>query len=183
MIDLHCHSHISDGALPPEEVVALAAKNGCTMLALTDHDHTGGLAAARSAAQQHNIRFINGVEISVTWRGRTIHMVGLDFDEHESSLQSLLAQLRQGRIERMEKIGAKLAKRGIEGAAAGALSLAANPEMVSRTHMAQWLVQQGLVRNKQAAFTQFLGEGKCAAVRHQWAELGDAVAAVRAAEV
>ena len=71
MIDLHCHSHISDGALPPEEVVALAAKNGCTMLALTDHDHTGGLAAARSAAQQHNIRFINGVEISVTWRGRT----------------------------------------------------------------------------------------------------------------
>ena len=181
MIDLHCHSHISDGALPPEEVVALAAKNGCTMLALTDHDHTGGLVAARSAAQQHNIRFINGVEISVTWRGRTIHMVGLDFDEHESSLQSLLAQLRQGRIERMEKIGAKLAKRGIEGAAAGALSLAANPEMVSRTHMAQWLVQQGLVRNKQAAFTQFLGEGKCAAVRHQWAELADAVAAVRAA--
>ncbi|MDK4528683.1 PHP domain-containing protein [Kingella kingae] len=181
MIDLHCHSTVSDGALPPDEVVALAAQNGCTMLALTDHDHTGGLAIARATAQQHGIRFINGVEISVTWRGRGVHIVGLDFDEHESSLQTLLARLRLGRIDRIEQIGAKLAKHGIAGAAEGALALATNREMVSRTHMADWLVQQGLVRNKQAAFTKYLGDGKCGFVRHQWADLAETVQAINQA--
>lgn len=178
MYDLHCHSTVSDGALPPEAVVALAAENGCTMLALTDHDHTGGLARARMAAVEHGIRFINGVEISITWRGQSVHIVGLDFDEDHGSLQSLLARLRAGRIERMMEMGAKLAKLGIQGAAEGALALAPNREMVSRTHLADWLVQQGVVRNKQAAFTKFLGDGKCAAVRHEWATLEEAVGVI-----
>ena len=124
MIDLHCHSTISDGALSPAEVVRLAKQNGCTVLALTDHDHTGGLAEARAEAAQCGIRLINGVEISVTWRGRSVHIVGLDFDEHNSALQTLLAQVRQGRVARLAAMAEKLAKKGINGAYEGALALA-----------------------------------------------------------
>lgn len=181
MIDLHCHSNISDGALPPAEVVKLAAENGCTMLALTDHDHTGGLPEARKAAEMHGIRLINGVEISVTWRGRGVHIVGLDFDEDCEILQSLLASVRTGRLERLEKIAAKFDKIGIRGVYEGALSLAANPEMVSRTHIAEFLIREGLVRNKQQAFTKYLGGGKAAFVQHEWAALPDCVHAIKAA--
>ena len=181
MIDLHCHSTISDGALSPAEVVRLAKQNGCTVLALTDHDHTGGLAEARAEAAQCGIRLINGVEISVTWRGRSVHIVGLDFDEHNSALQTLLAQVRQGRVARLAAMAEKLAKKGISGAYEGALALAANPEMVSRTHLAEFLIQNGHVRNKQQAFTKYLGDGKPAAVAHEWATLAEAVAAITGA--
>ncbi|MCF7521884.1 PHP domain-containing protein [Neisseria sp. ZJ106] len=181
MIDLHCHSNISDGALSPAEVVRLAHANGCTMLSLTDHDHTGGLAAARAEADKLGLRFINGVEISVTWRGRTIHVVGLDFDERCDTLQNLLAQVRQGRLKRLAAIAEKLEKKGITGAYEGSLALAANPEMASRTHIAEFLINGGHVRNKQQAFTKYLGEGKPCAVKHEWATLADCVAAVKAA--
>ena len=90
MIDLHCHSTVSDGMLSPTEVVRLARQNGCTLLALTDHDHTGGLAEARAEADTLGLPFVNGVEISVTWRGRTIHIVGLDFDEHNEPCKTCL---------------------------------------------------------------------------------------------
>lgn len=111
MIDLHCHSTVSDGMLSPTEVVRLARQNGCTLLALTDHDHTGGLAEARAEADTLGLPFVNGVEISVTWRGRTIHVVGLDFDEHNETLQNLLAEVRKGRLKRLEAITAKLEKK------------------------------------------------------------------------
>lgn len=178
MIDLHCHSTISDGALTPIEVVQLAAQNGCTLLALTDHDHTGGLSDARTAAAHYGIKFINGVEISVTWRHRTVHIVGLDFDEHNETLQNLLARVRQGRVQRIGKIAAKLAQRGIPNAFDGAMALASNPEMVSRTHLAEFLYQQGHVRTKQQAFSKYLGEGKTAAVPHEWASLSEAVGTI-----
>lgn len=181
MIDLHCHSTISDGRLNPTEVVQLAHSNGCTLLALTDHDHTGGLAEARQEAQRLGIKFINGVEISVTWRGRTIHIVGLDFQPEHDHLQTLLAHVRQGRLQRLEAIAAKLAKKGISGAYEGALALAPNPEMVSRTHIADFLIQQGIVSKKQQAFTRYLGEGKSCAVAHEWASLPDCIAAIKAA--
>ncbi len=181
MIDLHCHSNISDGLLSPAEVVRLAHANGCTLLALTDHDHTGGLAEARAEAQKCGIRLINGVEISVTWRKRTVHIVGLDFDDGNEDLQHLLADVRKGRLKRLEAIAAKLEKRGIHGAYEGALALAANPEMVSRTHVAEFLINAGHVRNKQQAFTKYLGDGKPASVPHEWADLAAAVAAIRGA--
>ncbi len=181
MIDLHCHSNISDGLLSPAEVVRLAHANGCTLLALTDHDHTGGLAEARAEAQKCGIRLINGVEISVTWRKRTVHIVGLNFDDGNEDLQKLLAEVRKGRLKRLEAIAAKLEKRGISGAYEGALALAANPEMVSRTHVAEFLIHAGHVRNKQQAFTKYLGDGKPASVPHEWADLAEAVAAVNGA--
>ena len=181
MIDLHCHSTISDGALSPAEVVRLAHANGCTMLALTDHDHTGGLAAARAEADALGLKLINGVEVSVTWRQRTIHIVGLDFDDADAPLQNLLARVRSGRLQRLQAIADKLAKKGIGGAYEGALALAANPEMASRTHLAEYLIQGGHVRNKAQAFSKYLGDGKPASVAHEWAALEDCVAAIKGA--
>ncbi len=181
MIDLHCHSTVSDGMLTPTEVVRLAHQNGCTLLSLTDHDHTGGLAEARTEAQALGLPFVNGVEVSVTWRGRTLHIVGLDFDERHEPLQTLLAKVRQGRLQRLAAIAEKLAKKGISGAYEGALDLAANPEMVSRTHLAEFLIQGGHVRNKQQAFTKYLGEGKPCAVKHEWADLEECMAAINGA--
>lgn len=179
MIDLHCHSHVSDGELSPIELVKIAAANGCTMLALTDHDHTGGIVQAREEAMWRGIRFISGVEISVTWNGSTVHIVGLNFDEQNDMLQNLLSRVRRGRIERIRQMAEKLAKQGIEDAFDGTMNLAAaNPEMVSRTHLADFLVAKGHVRTKQQAFTKYLGEGKSAHVRHQWADLDEAVYAI-----
>lgn len=183
MIDLHCHSSVSDGALTPQQVVQLAAANGCRMLALTDHDHTGGLKQARAEALRCRIQFINGVEISVTWRGKSVHIVGLDFDEDNIQLQNLLVRIRKGRIERLRRIADKLAIKGIQGVYEGALALAsANPEMVSRTHIAEFLLQQGYIRRKQQAFDKYLGDGKVASVAHEWAQLEEAVIAIHAAK-
>ncbi|QNT58665.1 PHP domain protein [Neisseria musculi] len=181
MIDLHCHSNVSDGRLSPAEVVRLAHANGCTLLALTDHDHTGGLTEARAEAQKCGIRLINGVEISVTWRKRTVHIVGLDFDDGNEDLQNLLAEVRKGRLKRLQAIAAKLEKQGIGGAYEGALALAANPETVSRTHVAEFLINTGHVRNQQQAFSKYLGDGKPASVPHEWADLAAAVAAINGA--
>lgn len=167
--------------LSPTEVVRLAHQNGCTLLALTDHDHTGGLAEARAEADTLGLPFVNGVEISVTWRGRTIHVVGLDFDEHNETLQNLLAEVRKGRLKRLEAIAAKLDKKGITGAYEGALALAANKEMASRTHIAEFLIREGHVKNKQQAFTKYLGDGKSCSVRHEWTTLEDCVAAITGA--
>ena len=167
--------------LPPREVVRLAHANGCTLLALTDHDHTGGLAEARAEAAALGMGFVNGVEISVTWRHRSVHIVGLDFDIENEALQNLLAQVRQGRLKRLAAIAAKLEKKGIVGAYDGALALAANPEMVSRTHIADYLIQAGHVRNKAQAFSKYLGDGKPASVAHEWASLEDCVAAIKGA--
>lgn len=181
MIDLHCHSTVSDGALSADAVVELAYQNGCQMLALTDHDHTGGVSLALSRALDLGIQFITGVEISVTWRKRTIHIVGLQIDISNEPFQQLLKENRSGRLERLKLIAAKLAKKGIPDAYFGALAYASNPEMVSRTHIADFLVEKEYVRNKAQAFKKYLGEGKCAHVSHQWAGLGEAVAAIRSA--
>lgn len=182
MIDLHCHSRVSDGAFSPTEVVKMAVANGCTMLALTDHDHTGGVAEAREESMWRGLTFIAGVEISVTWRSQTIHIVGLNFDEHNETLQQLLKRVRAGRIERIAVMAEKLQKHGIMGGFDGAMALAsANPEMVSRTHLADFLVSQGHVRTKQQAFTKYLGEGKSAYIRHQWANLDETIAAINGA--
>ncbi|WP_239424173.1 PHP domain-containing protein [Snodgrassella communis] len=178
-IDLHCHSTVSDGALTPAEIVQRAQANGCTLLALTDHDHTGGVAAARLQATQSGITLINGVEVSVSWRGRTIHIVGLNIALEDERLQTLLQRLRSGRLQRLQSIAEKLAKKGISGAYEGTLALATNIDMVTRTHIADFLVNTGHVNKKADAFRKYLGDGKSCSVKHQWAELTDVVAAIR----
>lgn len=174
-LDLHSHSTFSDGTLTPAELVARAARRGVEVLALTDHDDTGGLAAARAAAAEHGIRLIDGVEISVTWNGQTIHIVGLAIDPCEAALQAGLAATRGGRIERARKMAAALGELGIAGSLEGAQQFSHNPNMIGRTHFARFLVQQGAVKDITTAFKRFLGGGQPCYVPQQWASLGDAV--------
>lgn len=178
-IDLHCHSTISDGRLSPNEVVEIAFENGAELLALTDHDHIGGLTAAWQTAQRLGVSFINGVEISVSWRGRTIHIVGLNFTQSDELEKSLKIN-RQGRFLRLQKIAARLEKKlSVANIVQGALAFANSPDSVSRTHIAQYLVEQGVVDKPQTAFRKYLGEGKIGDIKHQWISLEKAVLAIK----
>lgn len=180
-VDLHCHSNVSDGALAPAAVARRAARAGVDVWALTDHDQLGGLAEARAAALDEGMRFVEGVEISVTWRGSTVHVVGLRIDPRHAGLAAGLAAVRGGRLERARAMARELSAAGIEGSFEGALERAANPAMVSRTHFARYLADIGAVADLRDAFRRFLVPGKPGYVPHQWAALADAVRWILAA--
>jgi predicted metal-dependent phosphoesterase TrpH len=181
-IDLHCHSNVSDGALAPADVARRAARAGVAVWALTDHDQLDGLAEARTAALAAGMRFVDGVEISVTWRGSTVHVLGLRIDPRNAALAAGLASVRGGRIERARAMAHDLSKAGIEGSFEGALERAENPAMVSRTHFARFLADIGAVADLRDAFRRFLVPGKPGYMPHQWAALADAVQWIRAAD-
>lgn len=173
--DLHCHSVVSDGTLTPEALAQRAAANGVELWSLTDHDEVGGQHRARSAARELGMRYLTGAEISVTFIGKTVHIVGLGFDADDEALQLGLAATRGGRGERAQEMADQLAKVGIKGAYEGALRYAGNPELVSRTHFARFLVETGVCRDTGEVFRRFLTDGKPGFVPHRWATLGDAV--------
>jgi len=179
-IDLHCHSNVSDGVLPPAEVVARAAANGVHALALTDHDDVAGIAAAQVAADAAGLTLIPGVEISVSWGGQTVHIVGLRIDPRHPELAAGLKAIRLGRIERARRMGDDLAKSGIAGAYEGAYEFAVNKEMVGRTHFARWLVAQGHAPDMRTTFKRFLTRGNPGYVEHEWTSLESAVGWIRA---
>lgn len=166
---------MSDGTVSPAALVARAARRGVGTLALTDHDDTAGLAEAALAAREHGIRFINGVEISVTWQAQTIHIVGLGIDPDHPVLQNGLAATRSGRIDRAKRMAAAFDGLGIHGTFEGAAALAGNPRMISRTHFARYLCDTGKVKNVKDAFRHWLGEGRPCNVDQEWAGLRDAV--------
>lgn len=179
--DLHCHSNQSDGSLPPKELALRAKEHGVELWALTDHDELSGLAAARKAAEEINLAFINGVEVSVTWAGETIHIVGLGIDDANQELVSGLRRTRDGRDARGIEIGKSLARVGIEGAYEGALCYVGNPGLLSRTHFARWLVSQGHCSTVGEVFGKYLVEGKPGFVPHRWARMPEAVQWIKAA--
>lgn len=177
--DLHCHSNISDGTLTPADVAARAKANGVELWALTDHDEIGGIAEARAAAKAVGLPYITGVEISVTWAGKTIHIVGLGVDETEPGLLQGLAWTRNGRQPRATEMAEKLAAIGIQGAYEGAMKYVGNPDLLSRTHFARYLVEIGRGDSIQDVFKNYLVEGKPGYVAHRWAHLKDAVRWIR----
>jgi len=180
--DLHCHSVVSDGTLQPEELAARAKANGVELWALTDHDEIGGLQRARAAALALGLPYLTGAEISVTFAGLTVHIVGLGFDAGDAQLAAGLAATRGGREERAREMAAGLAQVGIAGAYEGALKYVGNPELISRTHFARHLVESGVCQDTHEVFRKFLVEGKPGFVPHRWAKLGDAVRWIREAQ-
>jgi 3',5'-nucleoside bisphosphate phosphatase len=174
-IDLHSHSTASDGRLSPAQLVALAWQAGIEVLALTDHDTTGGLEEAACAAVQYGLRLIPGVEISVTWNASVVHILGLNIDPADAPLQRGLAELRVRREQRAEEIARRLGEAGIGGAWEAARSYASGAN-ISRAHFARFLVDAGHARNVQAVFKRFLVRGKPGYVPAQWASLEQAVA-------
>ena len=173
--DLHCHSVVSDGTLTPEALAARAHANGVQLWSLTDHDEIGGQHRAAAAARAQGMAYLTGTEISVTFAGATVHIVGLGFDPDETALMQGLAATRGGRQERAREMAAQLAQAGIAGAYEGALQFVGNPELISRTHFARFLVETGVCKDTYEVFRKYLTEGKPGYVPHSWASLGNAV--------
>ena len=178
--DLHCHSTASDGLLAPADVVRRAAGNGVDILALTDHDEICGLAEARAQAEVEGLRFIDGVEVSISWGGLTIHVVGLNIDPANQQLQQGLHAIRQGRTERAKKMAQDLARVGIPGSLEGAYAYVDNPNLIGRTHFARFLAEKRYVSDVKSAFQHYLVSGKPGYVPHQWATLGEGLAYIKA---
>jgi len=178
MIDLHAHSTVSDGLLTPTELVQHAANSGVRVLALTDHDDIRGLAEARQAAAKHNIHLINGVEISVSWKKRTLHIVGLNINPDDDVLKSALADVRAGRVERAHKMSQGLEKAGIYGAFEAA-SEYAEDSILTRMHFARFLVEKNHAKDTKSVFKKFLVKGKPGYVEHEWMSLEFAVSLIK----
>jgi 3',5'-nucleoside bisphosphate phosphatase len=179
--DLHCHSNVSDGHFAPAEVARRAHAAGVTLWALTDHDEVGGQLAAREAAEALGMRYLSGVEVSVTWASRTVHVVGLNIDPLNAALVDGLHQTRNGRAGRAKEMAEQLAAIGIPGAYEGALRHVSNPDLISRTHFARFLVEAGYAASTSEVFARYLGDGKPGFVPHRWATLADAVGWIRGA--
>ncbi len=173
--DLHCHSSVSDGTLSPEALAQRAQARGVELWALTDHDEIGGQQRARDAALALGLPYLTGTEISVSFCGQTVHIVGLGFDPDDSALAQGLAATRGGRRERALEMAESLGQAGIRGSFEGALKYVGNPELISRTHFARYLVETGVCADTGEVFRRFLTEGKPGFVPHRWATLRDAV--------
>ena len=185
-IDLHCHSTASDGVLPPAEVVCRAYERGVRVLALTDHDTLEGLAQAReSAAALPDLQLVSGIELSCTWGGATIHVLGYGFADDAPALAAAIQDLHHGRWARAEEIGRRLAEKGMPGAFVGAreaqMQLGDSANAPARPHFADFLVRAGHVADRGEAFRKWLGAGKIGDVKQHWPTLESALATLRSA--
>src|SRR3569623_3198837 len=178
-VDMHCHSSVSVSALAPAGVAARAKGNGVDIWALTDHDEIGGIAEARAAAHDLGMRYDSGVEISATWAGKTLQVVGLQIDETNESLARGLAETRSGRVRRARDMAAQLDAIGISGAYEGALQFVANPNLISRTQFARFLIERGVCADVHEVFSNYLIQGKPGYVSHRWAGLQEAIGWIR----
>jgi 3',5'-nucleoside bisphosphate phosphatase len=173
--DLHCHSVVSDGTLTPEALAQRAKANGVELWALTDHDELGGQDRAMAAAHEVGMSYLTGVEISVTFLGITVHIVGLGMDHNHPALLAGLRATRGGREQRARDMSDDLARVGIKGVYEGALKYVGNPELISRSHFARYLVEIGVSKDTNDVFRKYITEGKPGFVPHRWAKLSDAV--------
>ncbi|MCW5671525.1 MAG: PHP domain-containing protein [Hydrogenophaga sp.] len=173
--DLHCHSVISDGTLTPEALAQRAKANGVELWALTDHDELSGQERAIAAAREAGLPYLTGTEISVTFAGITVHIVGLGMDHQHPALLAGLRATRGGREERAREMSDDLARVGIKGVYEGALKYVGNPELISRSHFARYMVEIGVCKETSEVFRKYITEGKPGYVPHRWAALGDAV--------
>ncbi len=174
--DLHCHSTVSDGLLPPAEVARRAADRGLELWSLTDHDEVAGLAEARAVAEERGLRFLDGSEISVSWRDdASFHVVGLGINPAHPALVAGLKGIRDGRDGRAHRIAAELEKIGIHGAYEGAARYAEKASIISRAHFARFLVERKISPDVKSVFDHYLAKGKPGYVPHEWASVEDAL--------
>lgn len=182
--DLHSHTIASDGSLSPQELLMLAEERGVDELAITDHDSVDSVAEALKLAEQYSLAVVPGVEVSAAWgskRQDTVHIVGLHIDHTNIHLQSFLRNIQAKRRERALGMGQKLEAAGVKGAQPDIEYFVDSQPMVCRTHIAQYLLERGVVKNFGDAFKKYLAKGGKAYVQDDWFALEDAVAMIRKA--
>ncbi len=180
IIDLHSHSYYSDGSLSPTELVTRAHAQGVKLLALTDHDETKGLAEAQEQAKKLGIHLVNGVEVSVSWQSKTIHIIGLGVDIDNPELQAGLKQIRDERVKRAKKIAEKMQKCGLENVWQE-ITEEVGFEAITRTHFARYLLARGHAKDMQQVFKRWLAPKGKAYVNGQWVALEQALAWIKQA--
>jgi predicted metal-dependent phosphoesterase TrpH len=173
-VDLHSHSYFSDGVLSPSEVVKLAGDAGCDLFSLTDHDTTDGILEAQLEANIIGLNLVPGVEISAFWRKRAIHIVGLGVDIDNDILQTGLEFNQNLRLDRAAKIALGLWRSGIKDALEKAQMISGG-QMLTRTHFAQMLIQEGYCKDMKSVFRRYLTLGKPGGVRVEWKDLDDVI--------
>ena len=177
--DLHSHSRYSDGTLCVADLVSLAKSRGVNLLALTDHDELQGLPEAKLAAQHQGLQWVSGVEVSAEWRGASVHILGLRIDAEHAGLRSALGGIREMRKVRAQRMSDSLAEAGIANVLAGALAYAPNPELISRTHFARYLVDTGVCGSFGEVFSRFMKPGKPGYVKQDWLPMQDAISLIQ----
>lgn len=182
MIDLHCHSHYSDGVFSPKELLEKALNAGIEILALTDHDTVEGVRVLHQENAQMNnpVQLINGIELSTRWKKYDIHVLGFQIDIEHPELTALIDQQNTRRIERARQISLCLSALGIENALEKATQLAGH-DRIGRPHFADVLVNEAKVSDRQAAFKRYLGRGKLAYVPTPWISITEAIEGITAA--
>lgn len=181
-VDLHSHSHFSDGSLSPKALVERAVNKQVNVLAITDHDTVAGLDEAKQTIAEQNLplTLIDGIEISTLWQGFEIHIVGLRVDVNNQDLKQLIVEQQQRREQRAVMIGDKLAKCGFADVYQQA-KLLADKGSITRAHFAKVLMAQGLISTIQQAFDKYIGKGKRAYVKPQWCTIEQAIVAIHQA--
>lgn len=162
-VDLHIHTNQSDGLLPPEQVVQLAARAGLRTISITDHDDVGALEAAISAGRQLGVEVIAGVELSVSHNGFDIHILGYLLDFRHSRLLEFLSFFQGERLRRVHRILEKLEALGYAVPLETVLRKA-GAGSIGRPHIADALVEAGHVSSYYEAFNRFIADGKPAFV-------------------
>lgn len=180
-IDLHLHTTFSDGSLSPGEVLALANKAGVTALAITDHDTVDGLPEAIEAGASMGIEVIPGIEISSSYDGAELHILGYFLDWQAPSLLTRLARLRTSRHQRNPRIIHKLNELGL-ALTYDEVKALAGTDSVGRPHIARVLMEKGYVRSAKEAFDRFLAEGAAAYVPRELPDPAEVMAWIRAAK-
>lgn len=160
------HSCHSDGVLTGLQLVDLARQRGVQRMSITDHDCTTVYDEIAENVPS-DIELITGCEFSSVWQSINIHIIGLNIDLSSSILKSTLNSLQQARNARGEKIAEVLEKKGLPGALKGALKIA-DGSILGRTHFAQFMVEQGFVKDSKQAFKKYLGAGKVGDIKAQW---------------
>lgn len=179
MIDLHCHSYFSDGALSPKELVERAQKQKIQCLSLTDHDTVSGYSDLLQAAASTSIKVINGIELSTRWKKYDLHILGYQIN-HTDSLHALIQRQNDSRVMRAKQIGEALKEIGVVDAYEKACDLAGH-NRIARPHFARILVNEGKANNLQAAFKHYLVRGRKAYVSTPWISIQEAVEGIIAA--
>jgi predicted metal-dependent phosphoesterase TrpH len=179
-IDLHNHSYYSDGVLSPSEIVLLAKEQGCDVFALTDHDTTDGLLEAQQKADEIGLQLVHGVEVSAMWSNMTVHIVGLGVDIDNEVLRQGLRRHQDFRQIRAEKMARGLGGAGVFNALEK-VKIVAKKGMITRTHFAQMLVQEGVCKDMRSVFKRFLTGKKPGGVGGKWAEFDEVIEWIHAA--
>jgi hypothetical protein len=180
LADLHTHSDCSDGTLTPHALAAHAARHGVTLLALTDHDSVAGCEQAANACAALGLRFVAGCELSLSWRGQAIHVVGLAIDTRAEALRTHVEGIAHRRLERLREIGERLERRGRLPGRDLVARVAARVPLPTRTHVARELVAIGAAGDVQEAIDAWLARGRPGHVPVDWPALADGIAMLRA---